>query len=154
MAPKNKPESKTRPEIKKDHFEALLENMNDNIKLVAEGQTAFREEVNQRFDRSDQRFAEFQKETRANFKTLFEFRDETRANFKKVFNFRDETQANFKTVFDYLSRIDNELQDIKKELKLLDQTKVDKHEFNDLAQRVARLERKLEECKDSLEAKK
>jgi len=143
MAPKNKPESKTKPEIKKDHFEALLENMNDNIKLVAEGQAAFRDE-----------FTDFRDETRANFKTIFEFRDETQANFKTLFEFRDETRANFKIVFDYLSRIDNELQDIKKELKLLDETKVDKQKFNDLTQRVARLERKLEECKDSLEAKK
>jgi len=115
MASKNKLKSKIKPIAKKDHFEALLENMNDNIKLVAEGQVAFHEE-----------FTEFQKETR----------------------------DNFKTVFDYLSRIDNELQDIKNSLKRLEETKVDKGELNALTQRVARLERELEECKGSLGAKK
>jgi len=154
MASKNKLKSKIKPAVKKDHFEALLENMNDNIKLVAEGQTSFREEVNARFDGVDQRFTAFQKETRANFKTIFDFRDETRANFKTIFDFRDETHANFKTVFGYLSRIDNELQDIKISLKRLDETKLDKGEFDDLAKRVARLERELKECKGSLETKK
>jgi len=147
MASKNKLKSKIKPAVKKDHFEALLENMNDNIKLVAEGQVAFRDEINQRL-------TDFQKETRDNFKTIFDFRDETRDNFKTIFDFRDETRDNFKTVFDYLARIDNELQDIKNSLKRLDETKLDKSEFDDLAKRVARLERELEECKGSLETKK
>ncbi len=133
--------------VKKDHFEALLENMNDNIKLVAEGQTAFRDEVNARFDVVDQRFAKADQR-------FVSFQKETRDNFKTIFDFRDETRDNFKTVFDYLSRIDNELQDIKKRLQRLDETKLDKGEFDDLAKRVARLERELEECKGSLETKK
>jgi uncharacterized phage infection (PIP) family protein YhgE len=161
MAAKNKLKSKIKPMVKKDHFEVLLENMNDNIKLVAEGQMAFREEV-------DQRFTDFQKETRSNFKTIFDFRDETRSNFKTLFDFRDETRSNFKTLFDfhgearsnfktafdYLSRIDDELQDIKNELKLMVETKADKNELNALTQRVTRLERDLDECKEAFVAKK
>jgi DNA repair ATPase RecN len=119
MLSKNKLKSKIKPMVKKDHFEVLLENMNDNIKLVAEGQVAFRDEINQRFT-----------------------------------DFQQETRDNFKTVFGYLSRIDNELQDIKNSLKRLDETKLDKGEFDDLAKRVARLERELEEYKGSLGAKK
>ena len=118
MASKSNPKSKNKP-IKKEHFEVVLEDMNDSIKLIAEGQMAFRQEVNRK--------------TRANFKTLFDFRDETRANFK--------------TVFDYLAKMDDELQDIKKTLKQLDETKIDKSNFAALAERVARLETELEKYK-------
>ena len=154
MASKNKLKSKIKPMVKKDHFEALLENMNDNIKLVAEGQTAFRDEVNARFDVVDQRFAKADQRFAKVDQRFVSFQKETRDNFKTIFDFRDETRDNFKTVFDYLSRIDNELQDIKKRLQRLDETKLDKGEFDDLAKRVARLERELEECKGSLETKK
>jgi len=132
MASKSNPKSKNKP-IKKEHFEVVLEDMNDSIKLIAEGQMAFRQEVNRRFDDVDRRHVEF--------------RDETRANFKTLFDFRDETRANFKTVFDYLAKMDDELQDIKKTLKQLDETKIDKSNFAALAERVARLETELEKYK-------
>ena len=45
-----------------------------------------------------------------------EFRSETKENFKTLFQFRDETRENFKTIFQYLSRLDDELAEIKKEL--------------------------------------
>ena len=118
MASKSNPKSKNKP-IKKEHFEVVLEDMNDSIKLIAEGQMAFRQEVNRRFDDVDRRHVEF----------------------------RDETRANFKTVFDYLAKMDDELQDIKKTLKQLDETKIDKSNFAALAERVARLETELEKYK-------
>jgi DNA repair ATPase RecN len=125
MAAKNKPKSKIKPSVKKEHFEVLLENMNDSIKLVAEGQLAFRQEVNQKFNESDQRLADF----------------------------CDRTDSNFKTIFDYLARMDDELQDIKKSLQRLDETKIDKAEFAALAQRVAQVEQELKKYRETAPAK-
>ena len=140
MAARSKIKSKTKVPIKKEHFEVVLENMNDSIKLIAEGQISFRQEVNQRFDESNSRFVEF--------------RDEMNGFRKEMYGFRDETQANFKTVFEYLVKIDDELQDIKKNLKRLDETKIDKTEFAALAQRVAKLEIELEKYKTAAVVKK
>lgn len=153
MIAKSKPKSKIKPSLKKEHFEVLLENMNDSIKLVAEGQLAFRQEVNQKFNEADQRLADFRDETQANFKILFDFRDETQSNFKTLFDFRDRTDSNFKTIFDYLSRMDDELQDIKKSLQRLDETKIDKAKFAALGQRVAQVEQELKKYRETAPAK-
>jgi len=69
------------------------------------------------------------------------------ANFKEIFEFRDETRANFSQVLKCLSAIEDELADIKKELRRLDENKVGKQEYASLENRVARLESELQDCK-------
>jgi len=141
MAGKSKKtELTSKPALKKEHFEVLLENMNDSIQLIAEGQDMFRQEVKQRFNESGKRFFEFQSETRANFQELFEFRAETRANFKQV--------------IDCLMNMEDELADIKMKLNKLSEEKMDKKEFVILESRVLKLERELEQYKTLLKTQK
>ena len=155
MAGKNK---KTKlilkPALKKEHFEVLLENMNDNIQLIAEGQDMFRQVVERRFDESDKRFFEFQNETNANFQELFAFRNETRTNFQELFEFKNETRANFKQVLTCLMKMEDELTDIKSRLNQIDETKMNKKEFIILESRVMKLEQELEQYKSLLKTQK
>jgi chromosome segregation ATPase len=68
----------------------------------------------------------------------------------KVDNLETNMNSKFKTVFDYLSRIDDELQDIKKEMERLSLTKADKTEIKELSHRVSNLEKELAEVRRSV----
>ena len=100
----------------------LIEHFDENLKLVVEGQLAFREEVKRDIGKV----------------------------WDEMGSLREEMRGNFKTVFEYLSRIDDELQEIKKELK----GKAGQQDYLVLEKRVARLETELAECKRMAAAKK
>ncbi len=103
--------------FKGSHVLVVLEDMRENIKLLAEGQVSLRQEMCQGF--SDAR--------------------------KELDEFNVETRDNFKIVFEYLSRIDDELADIKSELKDLKKdlkTKADVTRFEKLEKRVFAIEQR------------
>lgn len=101
---------------------ALVENFNDNLKIISENQI----NTNERLDRLESRF------------------DGLEADSK---SFKEETRENFKLVFEHFSNIEDELNDIKLKLEKMDKNKIDKKEFNLLKVRVGKLEKKLERMK-------
>lgn len=57
---------------KRDYLTILMENMAGDIKAIAEGQVALREEMDRRFTYAEEQLNDFKSETRANFKLVFE----------------------------------------------------------------------------------
>lgn len=112
--------------FKESHAIVLLEDMRDDIKLIAEGVSGLREEMNRRFEQVDKKFERIDE----NFKAVFEFQS----------NFSDE-------VYERLDQLDSKLAEIKEELKKINKNKVDVKKFNLLEKRVIKLERKLEKYK-------
>ena len=88
---------KRKKDISEDRYtNVILEEMNDNIKILAEGQVAFRDDL-----------ADFKKDTRQNFKLLSQ----------ELTDFKVDTKQNFDLVFKYLAGIEDELADVKRELE-------------------------------------
>jgi hypothetical protein len=67
---------------------------------------------------------------------------------------REETRSNFTSVFEYLSRIDDELSDIKKELVKIKDEKSDKPYVKGLEMRVSKLEIELASIRNEMRMKK
>lgn len=114
---------------KERHFGVILENIDSNIHLVIERQDILDRKIDARFDEAN--------------KNLDDFKIETRSNFGTLFRFREETQSNFKTIFGYLTRIDDELREIKLEIKALKGElvkKADLSRIESLEKRVAKME--------------
>ena len=151
----------TKKTYSEDYVRAMLEEIPSDFKVFGEGLNGVQKSLNDfkaeteanfetlfRFrDETKANFEtlfEFRDETKANFETLFEFRDETAANFKKVFEFKAETKDNFSTTMDYLSRIDDEITDIRAELEKGKKAgKMEESWFKKIEQRVAIVERQL-----------
>lgn len=102
--------------------DVLLESMEKHFRLVLEGHAALDKELKD--FRTD--FREFRNETRFNFKTLIERADV----------FENKTDVNFKAILEYLSRIDDEIQDLKRRLT----GKAEVERLERLEQRVAHIE--------------
>ena len=151
----------TKKTYSEDYVGAMLEEIRSDFKVFGEGLNGVQKSLNDfkaeteanfetlfRFrDETKANFEtlfEFRDETKANFETLFEFRDETAANFKKVFEFKAETKDNFSTTMDYLSRIDDEITDIRAELEKGKKAgKMEESWFKKIEQRVLIVERQL-----------
>ncbi len=144
----------TKKTYSEDYVGAMLEEIRSDFKVFGEGLDDVRRGLNDlREDVHEIKedlsivkidLNEFKAETRENFKTLFEFRDETAANFKKVFEFKAETKDNFSTTMDYLSRIDDEITDIRAELEKGKKAgKMEESWFKKIEQRVLIVERQL-----------
>ena len=94
-------QKKQNKKITESQFGVILEDIQDKFETVIEGHTA----IDKKIDNIGGELHEFKKETNEKFGVVFEFMDETRANFKGI--------------FEYLSRIDEELQSIRDEIKEL-----------------------------------
>jgi hypothetical protein len=101
----------------------MLESVNGGIEVVAESQKQLIQNQNELKD------------------DLENFKVEIKSD---LLDFKIETGDNFKKVFNRLDRIELEIKDIKKEIKLLDKNKIDRFEYKDLLKRVNRIEKKLE----------
>ncbi len=132
-----------------DEVLIMFESLKNGIQIIAEGQSS----LSERFDDFRDEMYEFKNEMYGFRDEMYGFRDEMYGfrdemyEFKgEMYSFRDETKNNFKVVFEYLSRIDDELQDIKKEIKeikiILDK-KVEIKIVLDLEKRVEKLEKEL-----------
>ncbi|MDD3679140.1 MAG: hypothetical protein PHT36_02770 [Patescibacteria group bacterium] len=115
----------------------VLEDIRDNIKILAEGQVGLRQElkgdVNNLRDELKDDISDLRSELKGD---IAELREELRT-------FKQDTESNFKTVFDYLARIDKEIQEIKVELKNLKESKIDKESYFALEKRVLDLEKEV-----------
>jgi len=98
----------------------LVENLGDEIKLVAEGNLM----LGERFDRMEQKMD---------------------GGFKEI---RQEMQGGFKSTVEYLLHIDEEITQIKNDLKKLKEVKADKETLIIFEKRIAKIEGDLAECKN------
>jgi len=137
----------TKKTYSEDYVGAILEEIRSDFKVFGEGLSVVQrglDEVKDDLSTVKEDLNMFKLETRANFKTLFEFRDETTANFKKVFEFKAETKDNFSTTLNYLSRIDDEITDIRAELEKGKKAgKMEESWFKKIEQRVSIVEKQL-----------
>jgi predicted nucleic acid-binding Zn-ribbon protein len=85
--------------LTQNHSGVLLEEMNSKIDIILEGHTGLNKKIDTKIDG-------LREEMNSKFDNLH---GEMNSRF-------DEVNSNFKTVFGYLSKIDDELQDIKSEL--------------------------------------
>ena len=120
---------KTEKIFKESDVVVIMENMNDNIKLLAEGQMA----LNERFDGLENRF------------------DGLENRFDKL---ERETKAGFSMIMDYLKRIDEEVIGIKSELESTREEKVNWDAYSLLEKRVEKAEEQIEKVKALLKLKK
>ena len=118
-----------------DEVLVMFESLKNDIQIIAEGQSS----LSERFDNFRDEMYGFKDE-------MYGFKDEMCGFRDEMYGFRDETKNNFKVVFEYLSRIDDELQDIKKEIKEIKIILDKKAEIKivlDLEKRVEKLEKEL-----------
>lgn len=90
------------------------------------------EDINSKFSLMLEQFSGIRKEIRDNHKEFFEFKTETNANFKEISKFIDRTDRNLKVALEYLFRIDEEIQDLKREVRELKKLLKDKTDFDKL----------------------
>lgn len=175
MATKLKIQNNTKDHVfKESQVSVILEDMRDEIKIIAEGQIGLRQELKR--DIKDLR--DEMKDVRDEIKIVAEGQIELRQELKKDINdlrgelksdisdlrselkgdisglrnelkgdisdLRDEMRSNFKTVFEYLSKIDEEIQEIKLELQTLKESKLDKALYFALEKRVLKMEKQVE----------
>lgn len=100
--------------------------MQDDIKLIAEGQMGFHEKferIDERFDNIDERFERIE---------------------NKLDRIDIENKGEHKAIMDYLSRLEDEMMDIKEKLESIEENKADKRGYEFLKKRVDVLERQVE----------
>ena len=112
----------------------MLEQMNNGIGVIAEGQKQLRNDM-------DGEFKSLRNDMDGEFKSL---RDDMNEGFKKV---DEKFEAKFDIVFEFLSRIEDELVDLRKEINILKETKAEDKSVIDLDNRVNILEEKFEAIK-------
>ena len=108
--------------FKESEVVVILEDIKGKFDLLAEGQKDIRREIDNLHKKVDDNAIELRKEMKAGFK---------------------EMHSRFDQVFEYLSNVEDELMEVKNDLKALKE-KPDKEEFIKLEKRVATLEKKLE----------
>ena len=89
----------------------------ESAKIKHDRQTVVLEDINSKFSLMLENFFGINKKIDDNHKEFLEFRDETNSNFKEISGFMDRTDKNLKVALEYLFRIDEEIQDMKAELK-------------------------------------
>lgn len=67
--------------------------------------------------------------------------------YNELIDFKSDTKASFKSISEYLSRIEDELVEVKNELKKIKVEKVDKKDFEWLKNKVLDLEKRLDKYK-------
>lgn len=118
----------------------LVENLGDQIKLVAEDNLMTREMMERGFERVNKRF-----DSMENRMDRLEIRfDNLEA---KVGFLERDMHSSYKTVIEYLSRIEGELAEIKAELKRLEEKKADKETLAEFEKRIIKIEREIVACK-------
>ena len=118
---KNKEKNRTKGEAMRDQYTVVLERVETKVDLLAEGQSSLRQEMYGRFESLEGRFESFQTETRNNFKKVFE----------------------------YLSRIEDELVEVKNKAEKLEKNKIDKNdkEYLSLVKKVLSMDKDLNRIK-------
>ena len=135
----------TKPNLKSDssyeeRLMVLVENLEDKIQLVAEGNLMLGERMERGFADVDKRFDTIERKMDS-MKNRLDSMD------VKIDFFEKDMRSSYKTVLEYLGRIEGEHTEIKTELKRLDEKKADKETLADLIKRIAKIEQDMEHCK-------
>ncbi len=129
-------DKKTEEMFKASSVAVLLENMNDNIVLLAEGQAT----LNNRFDGLEARFDRLE----ARF-------DGLEARFDRL---EREMKQGFSMVMGHLKITDEEIVEIKKELLILKENKIGMDAYSLLEERIKKAEKRIEEVEVVVKEKK
>ncbi|HCP09056.1 MAG TPA: hypothetical protein DIT25_04660 [Candidatus Moranbacteria bacterium] len=124
---------KKKGKIKSDRQTVVLGDISSKLSLVLEQFSG----VNKKIDNNHKEFLEFKGD-------MIEFRGEMIKFRNEMYDFRDKTDKNLKIALEYLFRIDEEIQDLKTELKDLRKIfkgKADLEKLNDFEKRLLKLER-------------
>lgn len=117
----------------KDHVLSMFEEIKDQFRAFGEGQDFLTEKI----DKMDIRLSGVEDRLRSNSLSLLT----TAATLKEL---KRDSKDSFKTSLDYLSRIDEEIQAMKDEAKLLKVTikdKANKEKVEDFEKRLVKLEK-------------
>lgn len=125
--------------FKESHVLVMLENMRDDIKLLAEGQMG----IHDKLDAIDGRFEQFDGK--------FEQID---GRFDEIDRKLEENKSEHKTIMEYLSRLEDEMMDIKERLESIEKNKADKSDYDFLKRKMEVLERQMEKFKVLLKVKR
>jgi hypothetical protein len=139
--------SKAKKFLSENEATPVLERIEKNVKLLASGYDSLRIEMRQGFNKVWNKF-DFLDEKFAGINHRFDGVDQ------RFDSLEQEMRSNFKTILEHLLNIDNELVEIKTELKKLNEGKTDKQVVVVLEQRLTRLEFEFNECKQMLVAAK
>ena len=110
----------------------LLENVNDNIKILAEGQAG----LDQRMGGLDQKMDGLEKNLS-----------------QRIDGLEQEMRDSFKSILQYLSRIEDEIMEIKEEIRGLREKKLDKERFFVLENQFKVMRKDIRECQTFLKIK-
>lgn len=104
----------------RDKMTVVLERVEDQIKLVAEGQVSLRESMDRRFDEVDEKFEAIDMRfigVDRRFDGIDEKFEAIDEKFKNIDEKFEGVDNNFQSVFGYLSRIEDEIGEIREDLK-------------------------------------
>jgi len=135
-----------------NQFGVVLEDINSKMDLIVEGYKMLDEKndrahygFDKKIDGLDKKIDSVHQELNQKIDTVHQGLGAKIDKYYQEFsNFRKETNDNFKTVFEYLSRIDDELHDIKIEIKELKNSlskKADLERLEALEKRVINVEK-------------
>ena len=130
---------------KKDLFTIVLESIRSDFKVFGEKLEGLEKKIDKRFKQVDKKLEQVDRRLEQVDRRL----EQVDKRFEQVDKRFDSVQSNFKTVFGYLSKIDDEIQAIKKALANKTETKTTLI----LEKRVSKLEKELGEIKSLLRAK-
>lgn len=125
----------------------LVENLGDQIKLVAEDNLMTREMMERGFERVNKRFDSMENRM-DRLEIRFDNLEAKVDNLEAKVGFLErDMHSSYKTVIEYLSRIEGELAEIKAELKRLEEKKADKETLAEFEKRIIKIEREIVACK-------
>ncbi|MFZ2226602.1 MAG: hypothetical protein WA064_04040 [Candidatus Moraniibacteriota bacterium] len=132
-------DKKTEELFKASSVAVLLENMNDNIKILAEGQLSLREEMHRNTD-----------DLRGEISDL---RGEMRGAINNLRGEMKEMRGGFDLLMEYVKRIDEEVTSIRKEFEGVKEKKVDWSIYSALEKQMNVAEIQIEKMKVLLKLK-
>jgi hypothetical protein len=143
----NKQNLKSNDSSYEERLMVLVENLGDQVKLVAEGNLMLRQTMEGRFDVLEGRFDSLE----GRFDSLEGRFDVLEGRFDSL---EGDMHSSFKMIIEYLSRIEDEIAEIKIDFKRLEENKADKETLISFEKRIAKVERELEEYKNLCKSKK
>jgi chromosome segregation ATPase len=159
-----KVDKKTEEMFKASSVAVLLENLNDNIKVIAEGQVDLGRKIDRLDDRMDNMEGKMDNmEARmgnmegrmGNIEGRMDNMEGKVDNMEgKVDNLGIEMKEGFSLIMDYLKKIDEEVVSIRKDVEMLKEKKADRDENAILEKRLEKVEKEMMSLKNVLIKKK
>ena len=123
----------------------LIEDFNNKVGIISEGQQAIREDLKEfkveMYSFRDEMYS-FRDEMYSFRDEMYSFKDEMYSFKDEMLAFKQDTKSNFQSVFDYLSRFEDEIGFIKIELaERKEKEKIDKKWMVAIEKRLADLEK-------------